>query len=122
MSCNPDIETIRHTWDILRPLILAQINKPSPALAKALSDEVYKFETILKGDIQNLVILFRESVYMEHKAHDRTKSELERLRLDHDRLRANLERLTLPKSPDLNARMPSPVEPEEGEWGGESDF
>jgi hypothetical protein len=87
---------------------------------KVLVDEVMKFDTILKGDLQNVVALFRETVYEEHKAHDRTKTELERLHAEHERLHAELKRLTLPKSPSLTSRLPSPIQPEQ--WGGDSGF
>ena len=128
MSCNPELETIRDAWAHLRPLIHHLVNQPSPQVQKLLVEEVIKFDTILKGDLQNVVALFRETVYEEHKAHDRTKTELERLRADHERMYAELKRLTLPKSPPapalahgLNARMPSPIEPEQ-DWGGEQCF
>ena len=117
----PCLETIRDAWEHLRPLIHHQVNQPSHAVAKALVEEVIKFDTILKGDLQNVVALFRESVHEQHTAHDRTKTELERLRKEHEHLHKELKRLTLPKSPllkkeDLNARMPSPIEHEESDF------
>lgn len=125
MSCNPDLETIRDAWAHLRPLIYHLVNQPSPQVHKLLVEEVIKFDTILKGDLQYVVALFRETVYEEHKAHDRTKTQLELMRAEHERMRLELKRLTLPRSPPaatvVNARMPSPIEPE-GEWGGEQCF
>jgi hypothetical protein len=112
----PCLETIRDAWEHLRPLIHHQVNQPSHIIAKALVEEVIKFDTILKGDLQNVIALFRETVYEEHKAHDRTKEELERLRADQARLYKELKRLTLPRSPPIKARdepLPSPIEHED---------
>jgi hypothetical protein len=112
----PCLETIRDAWEHLRPLIHHQVNKPSPAVEKALVEEVIKFDTILKGDLQNVIALFRETVYEEHTAHDRTKGELESLRKEHERLHRELKRLTLPRSPPMKGRdepLPSPIEHED---------
>jgi hypothetical protein len=116
MASTPCLETIRDAWEHLRPLIHHQVNQPSHVVAKALVEEVIKFDTILRGDLQNVVALFRETVHEEAKAHDRTKGELDHLRKEHERMHKELKRLTLPKSPQqrsMNARMPSPIEPED---------
>jgi len=116
MASTPCLETIRDAWEHLRPLIHHQVNQPSHAVAKALVEEVIKFDTILRGDLQNVVALFRETVHEEGKAHDRTKAELQRVRAEQERLHKELKRLTLPKSPQqraVNGHMPSPIEHED---------
>lgn len=106
----PRLETIRHAWEYLRPLMQQFIRRPNPDLERQVTEEIYKFDSILKGDLHATIMLFRDSLYNEKRLHEDTKAELEHLQDNLDDLyRANkmLPHSPLPSMRDL--APPSPV-------------
>ena len=106
-ECNPSIETVKEAWLFLRPLLHTLITRPSAVAAKEVSEEVIKFDTILRGDLQNIVALFRDTVDSEKRAHEDTKKEL--TRLNHSINRVYRPKVALPDSPMFGSRPPSPI-------------
>jgi len=89
------------------------MHRPTPLTEKEATEEIIKFDTILKGDLHSLIALFRDTAQREKKAHEETKQELQRVS---DALYK--ARIMLPESPILSAfedaRPPSPI-PYDGE-------
>jgi hypothetical protein len=73
---------------------------------KEVSEEMIKFDTILRGDLQNLVALFRDTVESEKNAHQETKRQLTLLTNN-----LNKARRVLPDSPNMTNydEPPSPI-------------
>lgn len=105
-ECTPSLETIKEAWLCLRPLLHNLLIRPTPALVKEVSEEMIKFDTILRGDLQNVIALFRDTVESEKNAHQETKRQLIMLT---DNL--NKARRVLPDSPNLTNydEPPSPI-------------
>ena len=106
----PRLETIRHAWEYLRPLMQQFIRRPDSAtLEKEVSEEIYKFDAILKGDLNATIMLFRDSIYHVKREHEDTKAELQHLQQNLDTLyRSNK---MLPHSPTPSMRDMAPPSP-----------
>jgi hypothetical protein len=111
-ECTPSLETIQEAWLCLRPLLHNLMVHPTPAQVKEAFEEMIKFDTIMRGDLQNVIALFRDTVQSEKKAHEDTKRQLAQLANN-----LNKARRVLPESPNLTNydEPPSPIP-----WDGAS--
>jgi len=105
----PRLETIRHAWEYLRPLMQQYLRRPTLDKEGELTQEIYKFDAILKGDLHATIMLFRDSVYTEKRMHEDTKAELEHLQQNLDTLYKSNK--MLPHSPTPSMREMAPPSP-----------
>ena len=106
LECTPSLETIQESWLCLRPLLHNLLIRPTPALVKEVSEEMIKFDTMLRGDLQGVIALFRDTIQYEKEAHEETKQQLKQLTNN-----LNKARRVLPESPNLTNydEPPSPI-------------